>query len=156
MRRGSKVAIVVGIIVAVGIFAYVEYVSATHLNISILHSKVVHKTNTTTLYNMTIQFRNPSLLPLTIGKTDFIISINGENLGTGTFEPFAIPPIGRTVSQSPFLAENTILDKYNKTDNIPNVKLTGTSKYDILIVSVNVPFTYYPTQDEAREFIHPT
>ena len=157
MRRGAKAAIIIaGIIIALGIFGYIEYVSATHLSISILHSKVVQKSDTNTSYIMTLQFKNPSLLPITIGKTDFVISINGENLGTGTFEPFSIPPIGMAVSQSPFLAENKVLDKYNKTDNLPNVKLTGISKYDILFVTVNVPFTYYPTQQEAREFIHPT
>lgn len=156
MRRSSKVAIVVGIVIAAGIFGYIEYVSATHLSISILQSKVLKRTDTNTLYNMTIQFKNPSLLPITIGKTDFLISINGENLGTGTFEPFTIPPIGKSISLSPFLADNTILHKYDKSNNIPNAKLTGTSKYDILIISVDVPFTYFPTQDETREFIHPT
>jgi hypothetical protein len=60
----------------------------------------------------------------------------------------------KTNSQAPFLADNTLLHKYDKSDNVPNIKLTGTSKYEILIITVNVPFTYYPTQQEAREFIH--
>ena len=154
MERRSKVIIIVCIIAAIGLFGYSQYLSATHLSISILESKVVQRNDINSLYNMTLQFKNPSVLPLTVGKTDFIISINDENLGTGTLQPLVIPPIGKTVSQAPFLADNKILHKYDTSDNVPNIKLTGTSKYEILIITVNVPFTYYPTQQEAREFIH--
>jgi len=154
MERRSKVIIIVCVIAAVGLFGYSQYLSATNLSISILQSKIVQKNDNNSLYNMTLQFKNPSVLPLTVGKTDFIISINDENLGTGTLQPLVIQPIGKTVSQAPFLADNAILHKYDTNDTVPNIKLTGTSKYEILIISVNVPFVYYPTQQEAREFIH--
>ncbi|MDE1845167.1 MAG: hypothetical protein KGI10_07560 [Thaumarchaeota archaeon] len=155
MERRSKIVIIVVCIVAsAGIFAYSQYLSATHLSISILESKVIQRNADNSLYNMTLQFQNPSLLPINVGQTDFVISINNENLGTGTLQPIVIPPMGKIASQAPFTADNTILDKYNKSDSVPNVKLTGTSKYGISIISVNVPFTYYPTEQEAREFIH--
>ena len=156
MKRDSKVALVSIIIVAIGAFAYIQYVSATHLHVSILESKVVEKNKDGTLYDMQLEFKNPSLLVLNIGKTDFVISVDGENLGTGVLQPSEIPAMGKTVSQTPFVADNTVLHKYDASDNIPNVKLTGTSKYDLLFVSVNIPFTYYPTQEEARGFIHGT
>ena len=155
MERRSKVIIIaVCIVAAVGIFAYSQYMSATHLSISILESKIIQRNDNNSLYNMTLQFQNPSLLPINVGQTDFVISVNGENLGTGTLQALVIPPIGKIASQAPFTADNTILHKYDKSDNVPNVKLSGTSKYGISIISVNVPFTYYPTEQEAREFIH--
>ena len=155
MERRSKVIIIaVCVVAAVGIFAYSQYISATHLSISILESKIIQRNDNNSLYNMTLQFQNPSLLPINVGQTDFVISINGENLGTGTLQALVIPPIGKIASSAPFTADNTILHKYDKSDNVPNVKLTGTSKYGISIISVNVPFTYYPTEQEAREFIH--
>ena len=156
MRRRSKVAIVCIIIAAVGIFGYSQFVLATHLHVSILESKVLQKTNDGTLYNMTLQFSNPSLLILNLGQTDFMVTIDGQKLGTGTLQPSIIPSMGNTVSKTPFLADNALIAKYDKNDNIPNVKLTGTTKYDLLVASVNIPFTYYPTQEEAREFIHGT
>ncbi|MDE1728749.1 MAG: hypothetical protein KGH81_06180, partial [Thaumarchaeota archaeon] len=134
-------------------FGYSQYLSATNLSISILESKIIQRGENNSLYNMTLQFQNPSLLPINIGQTDFVISINNENLGTGTLQPLVIPPMAKISSQTPFTADNTILDKYNKSSNVPNIKLTGTSKYRISIISVNVPFTYYPTEQEAREFI---
>lgn len=155
MERRSKVIIItVCVVAAVGIFAYSQYMSATHLSISILESKIIQRNDNNSLYNITLQFQNPSLLPINVGHTDFVISVNGENLGTGTLQALVIPPIGKIASQAPFTADNTILHKYDKSDNVPNVKLTGTSKYGISIISVNVPFTYYPTEQEAREFIH--
>jgi len=153
-RRSKVIIIAVCVVAAVGIFAYSQYMSATHLSISILESKIIQRNDNNSLYNMTLQFQNPSLLPINVGQTDFVISINGENLGTGTLQALVIPPMGKISSQAPFTADNTILHKYDKSDNVPNVKLTGTSKYGISIISVNVPFTYYPTEQEAREFIH--
>ncbi|HVZ62172.1 MAG TPA: hypothetical protein VG896_00620 [Candidatus Nitrosotalea sp.] len=155
MERRSKVIIIaVCVVAAVGIFTYSQYMSATHLSISILESKIIQRNDNNSLYNMTLQFQNPSLLPINVGQTDFVISINGENLGTGTLQALVIPSMEKISSQAPFTADNTILHKYDKSDNVPNIKLTGTSKYGISIISVNVPFTYYPTEQEAREFIH--
>ena len=153
MERRSKIIIIVCVIVAIGIFGYSQYLSATNLSISILESKIIQRGENNSLYNMTLQFQNPSLLPINIGQTDFVISINNENLGTGTLQPLVIPPMAKISSQTPFTADNTILGKYDKSNTVPSVKLTGTSKYGISIISVNVPFTYYPTEQEAREFI---
>jgi hypothetical protein len=154
MQRNLKIAVVC-IITAVGIFGFVQYQSASHLHVSIVQSKVVERTSQGTLYNLQLEFNNPSLLLLNIGKTDFVVSANGEDLGTGVLQPSVIPAMGKTVSQTPFLADNAVLDKYND-QNIPSLKLIGTSKYDLMFTSVNIPFTYYPTQQEAREFIHGT
>ncbi|MDE1724931.1 MAG: hypothetical protein KGH76_03410 [Thaumarchaeota archaeon] len=155
MERRTKIVIIaVCVVAAIGIFAYSQYLSATHLSISILESKVIQRNDNNSLYNMTLQFQNPSLLPINVGQTDFVISINDENLGTGTLQPLVIPSMGKISSSAPFTADNTVLNKYNNNDVIPKVKLSGTSKYGISIISVNVPFTYYPTEQEAREFIH--
>ena len=155
MERNSKIALVC-IIAAVAVFGVVQYISLSHLHVSIVQSKVMERTNQGTLYNLQLQFNNPSLLILNVGKTDFLVSANGENLGTGVLQPSTIPALGKTISQTPCLADNAVLDKYNDSDNTPSLNLTGTSKYDLIFTSVNVPFTYYPTQQEAREFIHGT
>lgn len=155
MERRSKVIIIVVCIVAtMGIFGYSEYLSATNLNISILGSKIIQRNGNNLLYIMTLQFKNPSLLPINVGQTEFGISLNNESFGTGTLQPLVVPPMGKITTQAPFMADNVILGKYDKSDNVPSVKLTGTSKYGISIISVDVPFTYYPKEQEAREFIH--
>ncbi len=153
MEKRTKIVVVSIIVAAVGIFGYVQYLSVSHLHVSIVQSKVIQKTDQGTLYNLQLQFNNPSLLMLDVGRTDFVVLANGENLGNGVLPPSVIPAMGKTISQTPFLADNTVLNKYNKNDNVPSLKLTGTSQYKILFTTVSIPFTYYPTQDEAREFI---
>ena len=156
MEKRSKIIIIVCTIATTILFGISQYLSATHLSTSILESKIIQRNIDNSLYNMTLQFKNPSLLPLNIGKTDFTVTINDENLGSGMLQPFIIPPMGMTISQTSFLADNTILHKYDNSDNIPNVQLIGISRYEILIITVNAPFTYYPTPQEARDFIHGT
>ena len=153
MEKRTKIAVISIIVAAVGIFGYVQYLSVSDLHVSIVQSTVVQKTDQGTLYNLQLQFNNPSLLMLNVGKTNFMVSANGENLGTGVLPPSVIPAMGKSISQTPFLADNSVLNKYNKNDNVPSLKLTGTSQYNILFTTVSVPFTYYPTQDEARAFI---
>src|SRR5882762_723609 len=149
MQKNSKIIMIMAIISVVSVFGYIQYVSVTHLHVSIADSKIVERTNDGTLYNMQLEFKNPSLMILNVGKTDFVISVEDQDLGRCILEPSIIPAMGKTIEKTPFLADNAILDKYNKNDNTPSVKLTGTTKYDFLFASINIPFTYYPTQKEA-------
>ncbi len=42
-----------------------------------------------------------------------------------------------------------------KTGNdIPIVEISGVTTYDVLFTSIDVPFVFYPSEDQAREFIH--
>jgi len=156
MERRNKIIVISIIVAAVGLFGFSQYLSVSQLHVSIIQSKVVDRTNQGTLYNLQLQFNNPSLLFLTVGRTSFAVSANGENLGNGVLQPSIIPAMGKTIAQTPFLADTAVLDKYNNTDNVPSLKLTGTSQYDVLFTTVSIPFTYYPTQDESKAFIDGT
>ena len=153
MEKRTKIIVISVIVAAFGVFGYIQYLSVSDIHVSIIQSKVVQKTDQGTLYNLQLQFSNPSLLILNVGKTNFVVSANGEDLGTGVLQPSVIPAMGKTVSQTPFLADNSVLDKYNNDNSVPSLKLTGTSEYNVLFTTVSIPFTYYPTQDEARAFI---
>lgn len=156
MERRNKIIIISAVVAAIGIFGYIQYLSVSDLHVSIIQSKVVDRNDTGTLYNLQLQFNNPSLLFLNVGKTNFVVSANGENLGSGVLQPSVIPALGKTVAQTPFLADTTVLNKYNNANSVPSLKLTGTSEYNVLFATVSIPFTYYPTQDEARAFIDGT
>ena len=152
MRRKPKIAIIiVGII---GAFVFSQYAAAMQLNVSMRNSEIVERTDAGTLYQINLEFENPSLMILNVGKTDFLISAEGENLGAGILDPTIIPPMDKIVVETPFLADNAVLDKYEKSDNTPALKLAGISRYNLWFTSLDIPFTYYPTQEEAREFIH--
>jgi hypothetical protein len=155
MQKKSKVAITAIVITAtIGTLGYFQYSSITDLDVSIRDSKIVEQTNIGSLYQMQIEFENPSFMILNVGRTDFLVSVENENLGAGILEPFAIPAMGKAIVDAPFLADNTVLSKYNNNDVPPSIKLSGITRYNLLFTTLDVPFTYHPTQDEAREFIH--
>lgn len=155
MKRKSKVSIIIiSIIVVLAIFGYLQYAAATQLHVSMKSSKIIERTDDGTLYTINLEFENSSFMILNVGRTDFIISVEGENLGAGILEPTIIPANGKSIVETPFLADNKILDKYEQKENSPSLRLDGSIAYNLLFTTLKIPFTYYPTQEEAREFIH--
>lgn len=154
MKKKHIGIIIIVIIAAITIFGFLQYYSATQLNVVMKSSKIESVTEQGTFYTIQIEFENPSPIILNIGKTDFVISTNGEDLGAGILDPVIVPAMGKTISNTPFLADNRVLDKYKNDENTPSLKLDGTTKYSLLFTSIGIPFTYYPTEEEAREFIH--
>jgi len=142
MQKNPKIIMIIAIVGAIGAFGYFQYISVTHLHVAIVDSKIVERTNDGTLYNMQLEFKNPSLMILNVGKTDFVISVEDQDLGSSILEPSTIPAMGKTVEKTPFLADNAILNIYNKNDSTPSIKLTGTTKNDFFFASINIPFTY--------------
>lgn len=155
MKRKSKVSIIIISIIAVlAIFGYLQYAAATQLHVSMKSSKIIERTDDGTLYTINLEFENSSFMILNVGRTDFIISVEGENLGAGILEPTIIPANGKSIVETPFLADNKILDKYEQKENSPSLRLDGSIAYNLLFTTLKIPFTYYPTPEEAREFIH--
>ena len=95
-----------------------------------------------------MQFENPSLLILTAGETEFFVVKNEEMVGKGKLEPFTLQPLDSTHVKGIF---NTDSDGDKESRS---VKITGVTKYDVFLTSIDVPFVYYPTDEQAREFIH--
>ena len=155
MKRRSKISIIIiSIIVVLAIFGYLQYAAATQLHVSMKSSKIIERTDDGTLYTINLEFENSSFMILNVGRTDFIISAEEENLGAGILEPTIIPANGKSIVETPFLADNKILDKYEQKENSPSLRLDGSIAYNLLFTTLKIPFTYYPTQEEAREFIH--
>jgi hypothetical protein len=59
-----------------------------------------------------------------------------------------LPALGKATTNGLWLKEHS-----TDSDN-PQVKISGVTKYQLLFASLDVPFTYYPTADQTREFIH--
>ena len=155
MKRRSKISIIIISIIAVlAIFGYLQYAAATQLHVSMKSSKIIERTDDGTLYTINLEFENSSFMILNVGRTDFIISAEEENLGAGILEPTIIPANGKSIAETPFLADNKILDKYEQKENSPSLRLDGSIAYNLLFTTLKIPFTYYPTPEEAREFIH--
>jgi hypothetical protein len=55
--------------------------------------------------------------------------------------------MGKITTNGIFLKDQNMDSKNSQ------VKISGITKYQLLFATLDVPFTYYPTQDQTREFI---
>ena len=147
MGSRKKIIVILSII-TITIFGYSQYASASQIGVIISQSDLIEENETESKYNIELKFQNPSLLVLTAGETDFFVMANDEMIGKGKLEPFILPSLGSSFAKGTFTTHS---DSDSET---PIVKITGVTKYDILITSIDVPFVYYPTEEQAREFIH--
>ena len=148
MRSSKKGGLIVLFILAVSIFGYSQYASASQIEVSVTQSELLSEAGPDSRYSIELQFQNPSLLILTAGQTEFLVMLNDEVVGSGELEPFTLQPLSSSTVSGTFQTDPD-------EDREPgSVKITGTTKYDMLLTSINVPFVYHPTEEQAREFIH--
>ncbi len=145
MVKKAAAAIVIIIIILAG-FAYTQYSSASQITAKITQSKILEKSDKGILHSLEIEFTNPSLLILNAGKTEFTILANDQTIGAGTLDPFTLPSLGTATTSGTWIKDQPAPEN-------PQVKISGVTKYQLLFASIDVPFTYYPTHDQTREFI---
>ncbi len=147
--KSSKKVVIIMIIVA-GLFGYSQYASASQIGVIIVDSTILSEDERGSTQNLKLEFNNPSLLTLTAGETEFVIYVDDKRVGDGTLEAFVLPALGKSLVDGTFHT-----DTKNQSENdAPVVKISGVTTYDILFTSIDVPFVYYPTENQAREFIH--
>lgn len=143
-----KKAMVIIFILALGIFGYSQYASASQIGVIITQSDLIEENEKESKYDVELKFQNPSFLILTSGETEFFVIANDEMVGKGKLDPFVLPALGSSFVKGTFTTTSD-----SDSEN-PVVKITGVTKYDVLITSIEVPFVYYPTDEQAIEFIH--
>ena len=147
MNSSKKAGIVVLFVLGMSIFGYSQYASASQIGVSISQSELLNKDDKGSNYNVELQFDNPSLLIMTAGETEFFVISNDEIIGKGQLESFTLQPLGSSYVKGTFHTDIN-------SDESHSVKISGVTKYDMLVTSIDVPFVYYPTEEQAREFIH--
>ena len=150
MRKGKK-GLIVFLILGIGLFGYSQYASATQIGVIITESELLSENENGATYNVELEFNHPSLLMLNAGKTDFIISVEDEKVADGVLEPFVLPALSKVVVEGTY---QTNKSPENNNDKISPVTISGITKYDLFFTSLDVPFIYFPPEEQAREFIH--
>ncbi len=147
--RSSAKGIIIIFVIGVGLFGYSQYASASQIGVIITQSHLLEENEKGSTYDVELEFSNPSLLVLTAGETEFFVIANDEMIGKGDLESFVLPALGSTLVSGTFLRDSSV-DSQDST-----VKISGVTKYNVIFTSIDVPFVFYPTEEQAREFIHP-
>jgi len=147
--KSSKKGVIIFMIIAV-LFGYSQYALASQIGVVITESTLLEEDDTSSTHDIKLEFDNPSLLMLTAGDTEFIIYADDEKIGDGTLEPFVLSPLDKSLVDGTFQTESK-----SQSENDPTiVKISGVTTYDVLFTSIDVPFIFYPSEEQAREFIH--
>jgi hypothetical protein len=135
----------------IGIFGYSQYISASNIGVIVTQNEFLEKKDTVSVYNVQLEFENPSLLILNAGETDFTITVEDTKIADGVLEPFILSSMSKASVNGIYLKEDLIEMEENQS---PTVKISGITKYDVFFTTLEIPFVYYPSDDQAREFIH--
>ena len=148
--RPSKKTFLIILFLGVGIFSYTQYIAASNIGVIVIQNELLEKNDNISVYNLQLEFENPSLLVLNAGETDFEITVEDKKIGDGILEPFVLSSMSKATVNGVYLKEDQAVKEQSS-----NVKISGITKYEVFFTSLEIPFIYFPTDDQAREFIHP-
>ena len=130
----------------VSILGYSQYESVSKISISISENAIINEDKNNSNYKIELEFQNPSLLTLPASETEFFVFYDDEMVGKGNLESFTLYPISSIYVEGTFMTDTN-------SDESKSVKISGITKYDLLVTTIKVPFDYYPTDEQTRKFI---
>ena len=130
----------------VGIIGYSQIQLASEISINLSENEIINENEMETNYKIELEFKNPSLLTLPAGETEFFVSYDNQIVGKGNLESFTLNPLSSSFVQGTFTTETN-------SNESKSVKISGITKYDLLVASIDVPFDYYPSEEQTRKFI---
>ena len=146
MKSVKKKSTIILFLLLLSIFGYSQFQSASQISVSISENAIINENEKESNYEIELEFKNPSLLTLPAGKTEFFVFYDDEIVGEGDLESFTLYPISISFVKGTFTTNSN-------SDESKSVKISGITKYDLLITSINVPFDYYPNEEQTRKFI---
>jgi len=146
VKSSKKKSTIILFLLFVSILGYSQYESLLEISVSISENTIINEDKNDLNYKIELEFKNPSLLTLPVGETKFYIFYDNEMIGKGNLESFTLYPISSSYVKGTFTADQ-------KLDESKSVKISTIIKYDLLGISIEIPFDYYPTDEQTRKFI---
>ena len=146
MKSLKEKSTIILFLLLVSILGYSQYEYASKISASISENAIINEDKNNSNYKIELEFRNPSLLTLPAGETEFFVFYDDEMVGKGNLESFTLYPISSIYVEGTFTTDTN-------SDKSKSVKIAGITKYDLLVTTIEVPFDYYPTYEQTRKFI---
>ena len=146
MKVLNKKSTIVLFLLFVSILGYSQYQSASEISVNISKNTIINDDKNNLNYKIELEFENPSLLTLPLGEIEFFIFYDNEIVGKGNLESFTLYPISNSHVKGTFTTDQ-------KSDELKSLKISAIIKYELLDISIEIPFDYYPTGEQTRKFI---
>ena len=144
MKSIKKKAVIIVFLFLASIFGYSQIQSASQISVTISENAIINENNSE--YEIKLKFTNPSLLTLPAGESKFFVYYDDEMVGKGNLESFTLYPISSIYVEGTFTTDTN-------SDESKSVKISGVIKYNLLTITIEIPFNYYPTKEQTRKFI---
>ena len=122
MKSLKKKSIIILFLLLVSIFGYSQYESVSKISVSISENAIINEDKNNLNYKIELEFRNPSLLTLPTGETEFFVFHDDEIVGKGNLESFTLYPISSTYVEGTFTT-NSNSDEIQICKNFRNNKI---------------------------------
>ena len=146
MKSSKEKSIIILFLLCASILGYSQYQSASEISVNISKNTIINDDKNNLNYKIELKFENPSLLILPVGETKFFIFYDNKIVGKGNLESFTLYPISNSHVNGTFTTDQ-------KSDESKSVKISAIIKYDLLGIFIEIPFDYYPTNEQTRKFI---
>ena len=146
MKSLKKKSTIILFLLLMSILGYSQYEAVSKISVSISENAIINENKNNSNYKIELEFRNPSLLTLPAGETEFFVFYDDKMVGKGNLESFTLYPISSIYVEGTFTTDRN-------SDESKSVKISGITKYDLLVTTIEVPFDYYPTDEQTRKFI---
>ena len=146
MTSLKKRSAVILFFILIGITGYSQIQSASQITVDLSENTIINENQNETDYEIKLKFENPSLLTLPAGKTEFFVSYDDKIVGKGNLESFTLYPLSTGLVEGIFTTNTS-------SNESKSVKISGVIKYNLLVTSIDVPFDYYPNEEQTRKFI---
>ena len=146
MKSSKKKNIIILFLLFLSILGYSQYQSVSEISVNISKNTIINENKNNLNYKIELEFENPSLLTLPLGEIEFFIFYDNEIVGKGNLESFTLYPISDSHVNGTFTTDQ-------KSDELKSVKISAIIKYELLNISIEIPFDYYPTDEQTRKFI---
>ena len=146
MKSSKEKSIIILFLLCASILGYSQYQSASEISVNISENTIINEDKNNLNYKIELEFENPSLLTLPLGEIEFFIFYDNEIVGKGNLESFTLYPTSNSHVKGTFTTDQ-------KSDELKSVKISAIIKYELLDISIEIPFDYYPTDEQTRKFI---
>ena len=146
MKSSKEKSIIILFLLCASILGYSQYQSASEISVNISENTIINEDKNNLNYKIELEFENPSLLTLPLGEIEFFIFYDNEIVGKGNLESFTLYPISNSHVNGTFTTDQ-------KSNESKSVKISAIIKYDLLGILIEIPFDYYPTNEQTRKFI---
>ena len=114
----KKKSAVILFFLLVGIIGYNQIQLASEISINLSENKIINEKEMETNYKIELEFKNPSLLTLPAGETEFFVSFDNQIVGKGNLESFTLNPLSSSFVEGTFTTETS-------SNQFQSVKISG-------------------------------